>query len=155
MASWNDFRDSAPALAAEGWRIFDRGGTAEAFLATVRGTEAPRIHPIYIGAVEGRLYAFVSGRKRSDLERDGRFALHAHQDPASPSEFSLRGRARSVTDSAERAAVAASWSFEPDASYGLFELSLDEAILGTRDGPDAWPPVYSRWRSNAAAASGA
>ena len=45
-----------------------------------------------------------------------------------PSEFSLRGRARLVTDRALRAAVAAVWSFEPDDAYGLFEFDIDAAV---------------------------
>ena len=62
---------------------------------TVRGAELPRVHPINVGVVDGGLYAFLlPSPKRTDLERDGRFALHTHQDPAAPDEFSIRGRAQ-------------------------------------------------------------
>ena len=75
--------------------------------------------------------------------RDGRYALHTHQDPAAPSEVALRGRARLVEDESERARVAAGWSFEVDDSYTLFEFSIDTALLGARATADDWPPRYS------------
>jgi hypothetical protein len=93
------------------------------------------------------LYVFVIGRsaKCRDLEEDGRYALHTHQDPAAPSELALRGRARRVDDEADRAGAAAVWPFEVDPTYVLFELSIDAAVLGVRNGPDEWPPRYSTW----------
>jgi hypothetical protein len=87
--------------------------------------------------------------KRTDLEQDGRYAMHAHQDPAAPDEFSVRGRAGVVTDRATRARVADAWPFEVDESYRLVELSVEQAILGLR-GADEWPPRYRRWNAPAA-----
>ena len=52
--------------------------------------------------------------KLVDLERDGRYALHANIDEAAPSEFMVRGVAREVTDTAARAAAAKVWSFTVD-----------------------------------------
>ena len=148
MTTWAEFEASAPEIANTGWRLLDRDGTGQALLATVSGNAAPRIHPIYLAVVDGRLYAFIlRSRKRSDLERDGRFALHAHQDPARPSEFLLRGRAQLVRNGAVRDSVAAGWSFETDESYELFEFSLEDALLGRRDDAEEWPPRYSSWRS--------
>ena len=146
MLSWADFSTAAPELAAEGERLFSRDGIGQALLATVRGDEPPRIHPIYLTIVGEGLYAFIlRSPKRRDLERDGRFALHTHQDPAAPSEFSLRGRARLVADEAVRSAVAADWSFEVDETYELVEFKLESALLGRRDSADEWPPRYSSW----------
>jgi hypothetical protein len=146
--NWSAFEIVAPDLASAGRDLIFRTGTGEVLLATVRGDEPPRIHPIYVAVVEGRLLAFIlTGPKRRDLELDGRYAMHTHVDPTAPSEFSVRGRARLVTDATARAAAAAAWSFEVDDTYGLFEFDLEGAILGTRPTADDWPPVYTSWRS--------
>ena len=94
MVRWAEFEAAAPEIAAEGRRLLYARGDGEALLVTVRGAELPRVHPINVGVVDGGLYAFLlPSPKRTDLERDGRFALHTHQDPAAPDEFSVRGRA--------------------------------------------------------------
>jgi hypothetical protein len=143
MLTWADFKAAAPELATEGERLFYRDGIGQALLATVRGDDPPRIHPIYLGVVEGRLYGFIlRSPKLQDLEQDGRFALHTHQDPAAPSEFSVRGRAQPVPDEAVRSAVAAGWSFEVDETYGLVEFRIESALLGRRSNADEWPPRY-------------
>ena len=147
--TWASFEAAAADLAAAGRRMFDRDGTGEALLATVRGDAPPRIHPINLAIVGDGLYAFLlASAKRRDLELDGRYALHAHQDPAAPSEFSVRGHARRVDDPEVRATVGSAWSFEVDESYALFEFSIESALLGARDGPDAWPPRYTRWTAS-------
>ena len=101
MTTWAEFEAAAPALAARGRELLHRGDADEALLATVRDDEPPRIHPINVAIVDGHLYAFIlASAKRTDLERDGRYALHTHQDPAAPSEFAVRGRASLVTSAA-------------------------------------------------------
>ncbi len=152
--TWASFEAAAPDLAAAGRRMFDRDGTGEALLATVRGEAPPRIHPINLAIVGEGLYAFIlASAKRRDLELDGRYALHAHQDPAAPNEFSVRGRTRRIHDPEVRATVGSAWSFEVDDSYALFEFYVESALLGVRDGPDAWPPRYARWTASGPAAS--
>jgi hypothetical protein len=147
VLSWSDFEAAAPDLAAAGRRLFMRSDGGDGLLATVRANEPPRIHPISFEIVDGRLYAFIlRSAKRTDLEQDGRYALHAHQDPAAPSEFLVRGRATLVTDPVVRARVGAVWPFEVEASYGLFEFSVESALLGSRASADDWPPVYTSWR---------
>jgi hypothetical protein len=145
MASWADLEREAPTLAAEGRRLLHAGGHGEAFLATVRDGEPPRIHPISVGIVDGTLYAFIGASpKRTDLERDGRYALHSHLDRTAPDELALRGRARLISDAATRGPIAAGWSFEPDETYLLFAFDIDSAIVGRR-AADEWPPRYERW----------
>ena len=145
MVTWSEFETADPDMATAARRLLYARGDGEALLATVRDDEPPRIHPINVGVVGGRLYAFLlRSAKRVDLERDGRYALHTHQDPAKPDEFSVRGRARLVDDDAVRAAVGGAWFFTVDETYGLFEFSVESAVLGLR-GPDEWPPRYSRW----------
>jgi hypothetical protein len=144
--TWSEFAAAAPEIAAAGRRLIYRGDSGAVLLATVRGDGLPRIHPITVAIADGRLYAFIlDSPKRTDLERDGRYAMHTHQDPDIPSEFAIRGRAVVVTDIAERSAVAATWKFEVDDSYDLFAFSLQSAVLGVRGGPDEWPPRYTSW----------
>ena len=108
MVTWAEFSDAAPDLAAEGRRLIYRGEGGKALLATVRDGAPPRIHPISIGIVDDRLYAFINpSPKRRDLATDGRYALHTHQDPAVPREFSVRGRAVLIDAADVRSAVGA------------------------------------------------
>lgn len=146
IPTWADFEAAAADMAADGRRLIYARGDGEALLATVRDGDAPRIHPINVGIVESRLYAFIIGRspKRADLESDGRYALHTHVDPAAPSEFSVRGRAHLVEAGAVRSAVASGWFFTVDETYRLFELSVETALLGRR-AADEWPPRYRSW----------
>ncbi len=147
MVTWAEFAAAAPEIAAEGRRLIYARGDGEALLATVRGDEPPRIHPINVAIVGDGLYAFVitSSPKRRDLGSDGRYALHTHQDPAAPSEVMVRGRANEVVDPAERSRVAAGWAFDVDETYTLFEFSIETALLGARPTADDWPPRYTAW----------
>lgn len=152
MATWAEFEAAAPDVAAAGRRLLYRDGRGQAMLATVRGEEEPpRMNPITLAIVDGRVFAFIlKSPKLADLERDGRYALHSHHDPAAPSEFALRGRARLVVDAAVQAAAAAEWEFEVDDAYRLFEFSIDSALVGERPTADDWPPKYTSWKATAA-----
>lgn len=149
MTPWRDFAAAAPEQAAAGRSLLERSGTGEGLLATVRADGLPRIHPVNVGIVNGSLLTFVivGSAKAGDLAVDGRYALHAHQDPAAPHEFLVRGRAETVTDAARRAAAAAEWPFDADDGYTLFELSIEHAVFGARPTADDWPPVYTSWRA--------
>ncbi|MGH2405330.1 MAG: pyridoxamine 5'-phosphate oxidase family protein, partial [bacterium] len=50
-----------------------------AYLATLRGDGAPRVHPVTPIVGEGRLFLFMepTSPKGHDLRRDGRYALHS------------------------------------------------------------------------------
>jgi hypothetical protein len=149
--TWAEFEALAPSIAGEGRRLLRRDGVDKGLLATVRGDDLPRIHPVYVSIVDGRLYTFLTrSAKRADLTHDGRFALHTHQDSTTLSEFSVRGLARRIVEPAFRDRVAAGWAFEVDDSYELFELSIERALLGTRSGPDEWPPRYTAWTAGEA-----
>jgi hypothetical protein len=149
VVRWSDFETEAPELAAEGRRLLYARGDGEALLVTVRRNDLPRVHPVNVGVVDGGLYVFLlPSPKRTDLEQDGRYALHTHQDPATPDEFSVRGRAAVAADQDVRARVADAWPFEVDDTYLLVELSVEHAIVGLR-GADEWPPRYHRWSASA------
>jgi hypothetical protein len=148
-ASWSTFAGAAGDIAAAGAHHLDRSEGA-ALLATVRGSAAPRLHPVTVGIVGDGLYVFLlDSAKRRDLVEDGRFALHAHQDMAAPDEFSVRGRASLIPEGDLRERVAEGWYFEVDDTYWLFELRLETAILGQR-AADEWPPRYQRWSAASA-----
>ena len=143
-ADWSDLDAAAPRIATAGAALLDRSNGA-ALLATIRGDAPPRLHPVTVGVVDGGLYVFLlDSAKRRDLVEDGRFALHSHQDPAAPDEFSIRGRARLIPPGELRDRVAAGWFFTADDSYWLFELRIESAILGERTAEE-WPPRYTRW----------
>ncbi len=123
-----------------------RTGHGAALLVTVRGDDPPRVHPISVGVVDGGLYAFILPSPRlRDLERDGRYALHAHFDPSVPHEFLLRGRVRPVDD-VTRAALAADWDWTVG-NAPAFEFLIEDALLGKRASGDDWPPSYTTWAS--------
>ena len=148
--SWSAFEIGAADLAEIGRATLVRDGIRQGLLATVRDAEPPRIHPVYVEIVDGRLFTFLlRSAKRGDLHRDGRYALHAHQYPSVPTEFMVRGRAKRVDDPTVRGAAAAAWSFEVDESYALFELSIEAALVGLRDSADEWPPRYRSWTTAA------
>ena len=149
MSDWASFAAADPGLAETGRRLLERPGHGSGLLATVRDGVPPRINPVSVAIVGGRLLVFViiGSAKDRDLLEDGRYALHAHQDPAVPHEFGVRGRAVEIADAAARAEAIAAWSFEADDDYRLFELQVEHALLGERASPDDWPPVYRSWRS--------
>ena len=146
MATWGEFASAAPDLAGKGRNLLYRTGAGEALLATVQGNEAPRVHPIAIGIVDQGLYAFIlRSPKLSDLERDGRFALHAYPDAEVPHEFLIRGLVR-IVDPDTRARLAPDWSFDVGTA-AAFEFLIEEVLLGERDSRDDWPPRYQTWTS--------
>lgn len=106
------------------------------------------MHVVNVGIVAGRLLVFVQGHsaKAKDLTTDGRYALHAFQDPAVPHEFLLRGRAMPIADGELRAQAKSEWPFSPADEYPLFELDVAHAILGERATANDWPPKYASWR---------
>jgi len=148
-ATWATFAEAEPKMGDLGLQLLYRRGDGEGFLVTVAGERLPRLHPLNVGVVGGHLYVFVQDRsaKARDLEADGRYALHAHQDPAEPHEFMVRGRARLIDDPSLRAEIARDWFFKVRDAYPLYELLIEHALLGERPTADDWPPQYRSWRS--------
>ena len=91
---WSDFAAAEPQMAEQGHALIYRRGDGEGLFVTVAGDGLPRVHPINVGVVDGRLVAFIQDKsaKARDLEADGRYALHAVYDPTQPHEFLVRGR---------------------------------------------------------------
>ena len=148
MASWRDFAAADPEMAERGRSLLYQRGDGEGLLATVAADGTPRIHPLNVGVVDGRLLVFVQDRsaKARDLAANPHYALHAHQDPDHPDEFLVRGTARLVTDPTVRAAAAGQWFFTVSDAYPLYELQIGHALLGERASASDWPPRYRSWR---------
>ncbi|MBB4930366.1 hypothetical protein F4561_001186 [Lipingzhangella halophila] len=125
---WQEFADEAPELAA-GIRARFEAATHHV-LATLRANGAPRVSgtevqykdpDLWIGSMPGAV-------KARDLQRDGRFALHAHPgDPDGGSmaegDAKLSGVAVEADEDAKRAAFQ-----EGDVPHA-FRLLLTGAVL--------------------------
>ncbi|MCH8160741.1 MAG: pyridoxamine 5'-phosphate oxidase family protein [Chloroflexi bacterium] len=157
MATWAEFAEAAPEMAALGSEL--RATFGLAFLATVRKDGSPRLHPVCPFVVRGRLFIATNPKspKRHDLKRDGRYVLHMLPGE-NDAEFQVRGRARLVEDAQTKAMVLAEGpeaGVQPDGALLnltpeelLFEYDVEEALSGHWENvgqPDT-RPVRKRWR---------
>ena len=147
MFTWADLEAAAPDIASAARRLFWIPGVGMGYLATVGPSGAPRVHPINVAIVKGRLVTFVvPSPKREDLRRDGRFALHAPGSEMENDEVALSGRAiEREDDSAFRAAAVAAMSFAVPDHHRLFELRIEHALWAEYAAPPTFPPIYHRW----------
>ena len=126
-----------------------RSGPGRGMLASVTATGLPRIHPVSVDIIDGRLLVFsidAAPRTRAFLE-DGRYAFHAHLDVEHPDELLVRGHAVAVTDPGVRERALAAWPFDASDGYTLFELRVEHALLAERATEDDWPPRYTSWHA--------
>jgi hypothetical protein len=134
MVTWLEFALAAPELAEAGRDQLFQFKVGLAFLATVRGDGAPRLHPVCPVLSGDRLFVLITTEspKRQDLLRDGRYALQAFPQPKPGSdEFYVSGRAVRVEDDAARAAVLRDARHMADPSEDVFELLVDR-VMHTR-----------------------
>jgi hypothetical protein len=153
MVTWEAFAAAAPDLARTGRALlFQFGGVGLAFLATVRGDGAPRVHPVCPVLSGDRLFVLITetSPKRRDLLRDGRYALQSFPQPrAGSDEFYVAGAAVLAEDPATRAAVLRDARHMADPSETAFEL-LIERVMHTRWEDVLTPamrPVHAKWRA--------
>lgn len=127
-AGWGDFAAAEPELAGFG---ADRLTAMPAYLATVRSSGAPRVHPVTPIVTAGGLYLFMEpgSPKGTDLRERGWFALHSGvpDDAGTGGEFVVSGRGAVVDDPEVRAEAAAAASYEVVDRHVLFELFPTEA----------------------------
>jgi hypothetical protein len=107
MATWIEFRDEAPELAAQAEELL--GSVGLMFIATLRSDGSPRISPME-PVLDGEKLVLHGDRlwlgmmpgatKARDLKRDGRFTLHnATVDKmVTKGDVKLWGEATEVTD---------------------------------------------------------
>ena len=149
MASWGEFAAAEPEMAARGKHLFTQYGLGLAFIATTAADGSPRLHPITIAVTDDELYAFiVPGPKQHDLQRDGRYAMHAMQPEDIEDEFVVMGRAQLADTPDNRAKALASYHQQNAAEdWLLFRFDIERAMLATYDYRGQWPPAYRRWRA--------
>jgi hypothetical protein len=128
VVSWRDFAKREPDLARFG---AGRLTAAPAYLATVRKSGAPRVHPVTpIFAGDG-LFLFMepTSPKRRDLLERGFFALHSGvpDNAGTGGEFSASGIGLAEDDPQLWALVAEAAGYDPPDRYVLFEFQLSEA----------------------------
>jgi hypothetical protein len=152
VVTWKDFSAAAPGLAQVGSTLLNQFGVGLAFVATVRGDGAPRLHPVCPVISGEHLVVLITttSPKHEDLVRDGRYALQTFPQPKPGSdEFSLAGRARLIHDAATRAAVLRDARHRADESEALFELWI-ERVMHTRWENVLTPemrPARQKWRA--------
>jgi hypothetical protein len=142
--SWGEFARREPELALFG---ADRLMAAPAYLATVRQSGAPRVHPVTPIFSDAGLFVFMepTSPKGRDLRERESFALHngVPDDAGSGGEFHVSGGGRAVDDIDTWNAVADAASYAPADRYVLFELRVSEARCnGYGDVP---LPATRRW----------
>lgn len=125
---WGDFARREPELARFG---AGRLTAAPAYLATVRRSGAPRVHPVTPIFTTVGLFLFMepTSPKGRDLRERGWFAMHSGvpDNAGSGGEFNASGRGLAIDDPDMWSHLAESASYTPADWYILFELQLSEA----------------------------
>jgi Pyridoxamine 5'-phosphate oxidase len=159
MATWPEFAAASPRLAEAIRDLVHQYGPGLGYLATVRADGGPRVHPVSPVITDEGLFCFViDSPKRRDLERDGRYALHAFPPEENDDEAYLAGWARLVTDEGQVDRLAQALHAAPQVDWRLFEFTVDVAMVARHGGAAAGVRVPERaadrttemWRDPAA-----
>ena len=102
MATWAEFAEAAPEMAALGLKQLRKFNLV--YLATTAEDGRPYVHPVVPLVTDGRLLVFVAlgTPKERNLRRDGRYAMHAVVSKEDE-EFLVSGRAVVADDQVSRA----------------------------------------------------
>jgi hypothetical protein len=153
MASWEEFVDGAPELAAIAAGRMDATGVV--LVGTLRANGWPRISPVEPLVVGGTLYLGMmwQSRKAVDLLRDPRCVVHTAVTDKGGIEGDVKiyGRAFEVSDSAERErygqALEAHIGWRPSGDFHLFGVDINEvgyfAVVGEDHDVRTWAPAPS------------
>jgi hypothetical protein len=156
MLTWMEFGQSRSDLAAACRELFYQFGVGLAFLGTIRRDGGPRLHPICPVLTDDGLFALVvPSPKRSDLHRDGRYALHSFPTPNNEDAFYLTGTAEARRDVALRRVIDTiflaerGWSSPPPgfADQELFEFLIGTCLLTRTTGHGDFEPEHTIWRA--------
>lgn len=144
---WGEFAKREPELARFGE---GRLTAAPAYLATVRRSGAPRVHPVTPIFSPLGLFLFMepTSPKGRDLGERGWFALHngVPDNAGSGGEFYVSGRGLAVDDPDMWSHVAHAASYNPADRYILFELRLIEARCNGYG--DVQVPATRKWSAD-------
>ncbi len=147
VTTWGTFAAAEPELAAF---VAERLRAAPSYLATVRATGAPRVHPVTPIFTADGLYLFMepTSPKGADLRERGWFALHngVPDNAGTGGEASVSGTGHPVDDAAVRATVVAAASYDPADRYVLVELRPTEVRVNGYG--DVTLPERRRWRAD-------
>ena len=149
MTTWGAFAADEPELA-----VFaaERIRAAPSYLATVRASGAPRVHPVTPIVADAGLYVFMepTSPKAADLLERRWFALHngVPDGAGTGGEVAVGGTGHRVEDAGVRAAASAAASYEPADRYVLFELRPTEVRCNGYG--DTTLPAHRRWRAGPA-----
>lgn len=144
MATWQEFSEEAPELAAAVRARFE--ATKHHVLATIRRDGSPRVSGTEVGFTGHDLTvgSMPDAMKARDLLRDGRCALHANPGDGSMEggDAKVAGAAVEVLDEALKASVTT--GDQPPGRFHLFRIDLSEAVLTSVDGAFL---VMDHWRA--------
>jgi hypothetical protein len=144
--TWGAFAAAEPELATF---VADLLQAAPSYLATVRASGGPRVHPVTPIFTRTGLYLFMepTSPKGVDLRERGWFALHngVPDNAGTGGEASVSGTGQAIDDAAVRATVAASARYQPADRYVLFELRPAEVRCNGYG--DVALPARLRWRA--------
>jgi hypothetical protein len=147
LDTWRDLTRAAPDIAAFGR---DRLDGKVAYLATIRTSGKPRVHPVT--AILSDQHCFIFAQPDSSKVRDfsvnSQFSIHCAMSDSSGSsgEFQMTGQALQVQDPEMREEAEANCTFKPSARSILFELRVEEVIATSYRGG---LPDRRRWHSSA------
>ena len=140
---WNEFASSAPELSRRAAELLV---ARPAYLATVDGDAAPRVHPVAPVIGDDALYVFMepTSPKGNDLRDRGGYALHngVPDNDGTGGEVSLRGTAQIVSDPDRREVAARAAAYAPAERYVLFEFHVDDVRLTQYEGDTT---LRQRW----------
>jgi hypothetical protein len=151
MASWEEFVEGDPELAAVAGRRMDAAGLV--LVGTLRANGWPRISPVEPLVVGGNLYLGMMWRSRKavDLLRDARCVVHTVVTDKGGTEGDVKtyGRAVDVSDPAERecycVALEAHIGWRPSGDFHLFGVDITEvgyfAVVGEDHDIRTWVPT--------------
>ncbi|GAA3749740.1 pyridoxamine 5'-phosphate oxidase family protein [Salinactinospora qingdaonensis] len=143
MTTWETFAAAAPDLAAAVRARFE--AHTHHVLATLRKDGSPRVSgtEVTFKGADLTIGSMPEAVKAHDLQRDGRYALHANPGDADMSEgdAKISGRAVEVTD--EAALEAAREPGQPAGPFHLFRMLIGDVVL-TRVANDRL--VIEHWR---------
>jgi uncharacterized pyridoxamine 5'-phosphate oxidase family protein len=147
MASWQEFANAQPEMAALGRELLEKHHLA--YIATVRSDGAPRLHPVSPLLVDGRLLICTpkSSPKGYDQLRDGRCVIHLLPGK-NDDEVHIRAHARLVQDRNIWAAAQAVAHYVHDDDF-LFEYDIESVMTAYWEnvGQPGTYPVRRFWRA--------
>lgn len=128
VVPWGEFAAQQPELAAFGK---EKLTAAPAYLATVRASGAPRVHPVTPIFTDTGLFLFMepASPKRRDIEQRERYALHngVPDNEGTGGEFFVEGLGVFLDDPLVRSEVTRAASYTPADGHVLFELRVGTA----------------------------